>query len=62
MVRQALEKSGSGSHQQEGYWHSNVNLVTGVSESWLDEAFSLDGTEQSCVLAGVGGLMSAYEL
>lgn len=62
LIRQALEKSSAGggggvgrsSQQQEGCWHSNVNLVTGVSERWLDEAFSLGRTERSCLVAGVG--------
>ena len=34
-------------------WHSNVNLVTGVDETWLKESFSLGQTENTCVVAGM---------
>ena len=37
---------------QEPYWHSNVNLITGVSMEWLDKAFSPGQVEQYCVVAG----------
>lgn len=33
-------------------WHSNINLVTGVSQEWLDSNFNLTRTEETCVVAG----------
>lgn len=37
---------------QEPYWHSNVNLVTGVSKDWLAEEFKTISAELYCVVAG----------
>lgn len=34
-----LIKQSPRSGEHEHYWHSNVNLVTGASESWLSGAF-----------------------
>ena len=47
LVRREMEGGKS-----EGKWHSNVNLVTGVSVGWLDEAFGAGRAEQMCVVAG----------
>ena len=47
LVRQALE-----SGKSEPYWHSNVNLVAGVSMTWLDETFRPGRAEQTCAVAG----------
>jgi hypothetical protein len=33
-------------------WHSNVNLVTGVSRRWLDEHFQSATSGEKCVIAG----------
>jgi hypothetical protein len=33
-------------------WHSNINLVTGVTKHWLDNNFRLTGTQETCVVAG----------
>ena len=43
LVRQSSE-----SNKPEPYWHSNFNLVTAVSTTWLDEAFKPGRTEQTC--------------
>lgn len=37
---------------QEPSWHSNVNLVTGVSETWLKNDFSPGQAEHTCAVAG----------
>jgi hypothetical protein len=34
-------------------WHSNINLVTGVSIKWLDERFRPADSTEKCVIAGV---------
>ena len=47
-----LVKQGLESGKSEPKWHSNINLVTGVSMAWLDEAFRPGRTEQTCVVAG----------
>ena len=33
-------------------WHSNVNLVTGVTKKWLDEDFNMQSLGQTCIVAG----------
>ncbi|KAI9736467.1 MAG: hypothetical protein M1818_006201 [Claussenomyces sp. TS43310] len=33
-------------------WHSNVNLVTGVTKKWLDESFRSAASGEKCVIAG----------
>jgi hypothetical protein len=33
-------------------WHSNVNLVTGVSRRWLDGHFQSATSGENCVIAG----------
>lgn len=33
-------------------WHSNINLVTGVSKSWLDKHFTATATCEAGVIAG----------
>lgn len=48
LVRQSLE-----SNEQEPHWHSNVNLVTGVSVTWLNEAFRPGQAEHTCAVAGM---------
>ena len=48
LVRQSPDSNG-----QEPAWHSNVNLVTGVDTSWLDEAFSPGQAERTCAVAVV---------
>lgn len=48
LVRQPLE-----SNEQEPHWHSNVNLVTGVSATWLNEAFRPGQAEHTCAVAGI---------
>ena len=48
LVRQELE-----SGKSEPRWHSNINLVTGVSVAWLDEAFRPERAEQICSVAGM---------
>ena len=47
LVRRELE-----SDKSEPRWHSNINLVTGVSVAWLDDAFGPGRAEQTCVVAG----------
>ena len=37
---------------RETSWHSNVNLVTGVSMDWLDTNFRSGPAERHCVIAG----------
>jgi hypothetical protein len=32
-------------------WHSNVNLVTGVTRKWLDEHFRSAASDEKCVIA-----------
>ncbi len=39
--------------QEESRWHSNPNLVTGVSIDWLNETFSLGEAEHICAVAGM---------
>lgn len=34
-------------------WHSNINLVTGVSNRWLDENFRSANSGEKCVIAGI---------
>lgn len=41
-----------GINEQEPSWHSNINLVTGVSANWLKETFSSGETERTCTIAG----------
>ena len=48
LVRQPATSS-----TQEPHWHSNVNLVTGVSMDLLDEKFNPVTAERYCVAAGV---------
>ena len=48
-----LVKQSSERDAQEPSWHSNVNLVTGVSMAWLDEKFSPGYTERYCAVAGM---------
>lgn len=48
LVRQSPE-----SEEQESRWHSNVNLVTGVSMDWLDGAFSPGVPGHTCAVAGM---------
>ena len=48
LVKQSSESSGG-----EPSWHSNVNLVTGVSMTWLDEKFGLVRVQDYCVVAGM---------
>ena len=48
LVRQSPE-----SNKPEPYCHSNINLVTGVSMTWLDEAFKPGRAEQTCVVSGM---------
>lgn len=33
-------------------WHSNINLVTGITKSWLDNNFRRTDTQETCVIAG----------
>ncbi len=40
-------------NELEQRWHSNVNLVTGVSTTWLDEKFNPGQTEHTCAVAGI---------
>ena len=47
LVRRSL-----GTDARETSWHSNVNLVTGVSMDWLDENLTSGPTEHYCVVAG----------
>ena len=47
LVRQSAD-----SNEQESRWHSNVNLVTGVSMTWLNGAFSPGQAEHTCAVAG----------
>lgn len=54
LVRQAPE-----SGTRESSWHSNVNLVTGVSMDWLDKAFKPGKTEFYCTVAGMVDSSSA---
>ncbi|KAH8878581.1 hypothetical protein GQ53DRAFT_707067 [Thozetella sp. PMI_491] len=38
---------------QKGHiWHSNINLVTGVTRCWLDDNFRLSQNQGSCKVAG----------
>lgn len=48
LVRRPLD-----SNDQEARWHSNVNLVTGVSMTWLNGAFSPGQAEHICAVAGM---------
>ena len=48
-----LVKQSPENNAQESHWHSNVNLVTGVSMAWLDAAFSLEHAESSCAIGGI---------
>ena len=38
--------------RDQARWHSNINLVTGVSEAWLHEEFKPGFTADKCTLAG----------
>ena len=51
LVKRSSESSGG-----EPSWHSNVNLVTGVSMTWLDEKFSPGRVEDYCVVAGASSI------
>ena len=48
-----LVRQSSDGRAQVSNWHSNVNLVTGVSMTWLDERFSLGHIERYCVIGGM---------
>ena len=48
-----LVRGSAKSNEREPHWHSNVNLVTGVSMTWLDEHFTLGSTEGFCTVSGV---------
>ena len=47
-----IVRRSSDNDAEEMHWHSNVNLVTGVSMSWLDEEFRSVPAERYCVVAG----------
>ena len=47
-----LVKQSPDTNTRETSWHSNVNLVTGVSMDWLDGHFSSGLAEHYCVVAG----------
>jgi len=40
-------------NQKKPCWHSNINLVTGVAQSWLEENFTPGGTNDYCLVGGV---------
>ncbi len=44
-----LVRQSSDDDAQEPIWHSNANLVTGVSMDWLDESFGPGHGERYCV-------------
>lgn len=46
LVRQPLQYN-----EQEPHWHSNVNLVTGVNMTWLNETFRPGQAENTCAVA-----------
>ena len=48
LVRASSPEGGA----REPSWHSNVNLVTGVSETWLKNDFSPGQAEHTCAVAG----------
>lgn len=48
-----LVRKSAGSNEQEPSWHSNINLVTGVSITWLNGTFSPGQTEHTCTVAGM---------
>lgn len=50
LVRRSPDADG-----REMDWHSNVNLVTGVSMDWLHENFRSGTAERYCVVAGKAG-------
>ena len=47
LVRRLLDRNA-----EEMEWHSNVNLVTGVSMDWLDEEFRPGTDGGYCIVAG----------
>ena len=47
-----LVKRSPENDEDESSWHSNVNLVTGVSEKWLNKEFGPGRAEHSCAIAG----------
>ena len=38
--------------EYDSLWHSNINLVTGVTKKWLDEEFNLQDSRPKCMIAG----------
>ena len=48
-----LVRQSTGSSEQVESWHSNVNLVTGVSVNWLNGAFSPGQTARTCAVSGM---------
>lgn len=42
-----------GAKESPPSWHSNVNMVTGVDATWLEDAFTLGRTQRGCVVSGV---------
>ena len=36
--------------EAEALWHSNINLVTGVSKTWLEESFRPMETQKVCLI------------
>ena len=51
-MRRSPDTNARDTNARETNWHSNVNLVTGVSMDWLDENFSSGPAERYCVVAG----------
>lgn len=49
--RLGIVRQSPGINGQEPSWHSNVNLVTGVSVTWPNGVFSPGQAERSCVVA-----------
>ena len=47
-----IRRSPSNNQSDRPVWHSNVNLVTGVTWKWLEEEFRPGTSEQPCVIAG----------
>ena len=52
LVRRSPDINARDTNARETNWHSNVNLVTGVSMDWLDEKFRSGPVERYCVVAG----------
>ena len=46
--------------EYDSLWHSNINLVTGVTKKWLDEQFNLQNPRPKCMIAGSRNEISVF--